>query len=171
MSAPHPPVSGLTILDERTAQCQSALGKLQRGRKAKPSMRLSTCLIHTKERALKHKSLLVSILICVRHPPSSQCVLLSSVFCDTEWINIWSLTEFKSHINVSPNIWPPLTGSVPPRHGLQSLGKVASARRMPPPAYLPSLKAENKGNDPNVSLVPKDGTGWASKQEQADPKR
>lgn len=56
-----PPVSGLTILNERTAQCQSALGKLQRGRKAKPSMRLSTCLIHTKERALKHKSLLVSI--------------------------------------------------------------------------------------------------------------
>uniref|UniRef100_A0A3P8RZ69 Proline-rich coiled-coil 2A n=1 Tax=Amphiprion percula TaxID=161767 RepID=A0A3P8RZ69_AMPPE len=54
---------------------------------------------------------------------------------------------------------------VPPRHGLQSLGKVASARRMPPPANLPSLKAENKGNDPNVSLVPKDGTGWASKQE------
>ncbi|KAM8884912.1 protein PRRC2A isoform 1-T3 [Synchiropus picturatus] len=59
---------------------------------------------------------------------------------------------------------------VPPRHGLQSLGKVASARRMPPPANLPSLKAENKGNDPNVSLVPKDGTGWASKQETADPK-
>nr|XP_057903193.1 protein PRRC2A isoform X2 [Doryrhamphus excisus] len=59
---------------------------------------------------------------------------------------------------------------VPSRHGLQSLGKVASARRMPPPANLPSLKAENKGNDPNVSLVPKDGTGWASKQEQADPK-
>lgn len=57
------PVSGLTILNERTAQCQSALGKLQRGRKAKPSMRLSTCLIHTKERALKHKSLLVSITI------------------------------------------------------------------------------------------------------------
>lgn len=57
-----PSVSGLTILNERTAQCQSALGKLQRGRKAKPSMRLSTCLIHTKERALKHKSLLVSIM-------------------------------------------------------------------------------------------------------------
>ncbi|KAJ8377943.1 hypothetical protein AAFF_G00250060 [Aldrovandia affinis] len=59
---------------------------------------------------------------------------------------------------------------VAPRHGLQSLGKVASARRMPPPANLPSLKAENKGNDPNVSLVPKDGTGWASKQEPVDPK-
>lgn len=55
-----PLVSGLTVLNERTAQCQSALGKLQRGRKAKPSMRLSTCLIHTKERALKHKSQLVS---------------------------------------------------------------------------------------------------------------
>ncbi|KAJ8000405.1 hypothetical protein DPEC_G00204480 [Dallia pectoralis] len=109
-------ISGLTILNERTAQCQSALGKLQRGRMANQSMRLSTYLIHTKERALKHKSLLF------------------------------------------------------PRHGLQSLGKVASARRMPPPASLPSLKAENKGNDPNVSLVPKDGTGWASKQEPADPK-
>ena len=60
---------------------------------------------------------------------------------------------------------------VAPRHGLQSLGKVAIARRMPPPANLPSLKAENKGNDPNVSLLPKDGTGWASKQEQSDPKR
>ncbi|TRZ01359.1 hypothetical protein DNTS_033248 [Danionella cerebrum] len=59
---------------------------------------------------------------------------------------------------------------VAPRHGLQSLGKVASARRMPPPANLPSLKAENKGNDPNVTLVPKDGTGWASKQELADSK-
>ncbi|XP_058865268.1 protein PRRC2A-like isoform X2 [Acipenser ruthenus] len=59
---------------------------------------------------------------------------------------------------------------VAPRHGLQSLGKVASARRIPPPANLPSLKAENKGNDPNVSLVPKDGTGWASKQETPDPK-
>ncbi|NWZ60904.1 PRC2A protein, partial [Haliaeetus albicilla] len=33
-----------------------------------------------------------------------------------------------------------------------------------------SLKAENKGNDPNVSLVPKDGSGWASRQEPPDPK-
>lgn len=57
-----------------------------------------------------------------------------------------------------------------PRHGLQSLGKVATARRMPPPAHLPSLKSENKGNDPNVVIVPKDGTGWANKQEQPDQK-
>ncbi|XP_076822186.1 uncharacterized protein LOC143468718 isoform X2 [Clavelina lepadiformis] len=49
------------------------------------------------------------------------------------------------------------------RHGLQSLGKVPSTRRVPPPASLPSLKSENLGNDPNVNLVPKDGTGWASK--------
>lgn len=56
-------VSGLTILNERAAQCQSALGKQQRGRMAKPSMRLSTCLIPTKERALKYRSLLVSVII------------------------------------------------------------------------------------------------------------
>ena len=35
-------------------------------------------------------------------------------------------------------------------HGLQSLGKVATAaRRMPPPINLPSLKSENSGNDPS----------------------
>ncbi|XP_061589639.1 protein PRRC2B [Cololabis saira] len=60
--------------------------------------------------------------------------------------------------------------TVLPRHGLQSLGKVAAARRMPPPAHLPSLKSENKGNDPSVIIVPKDGSGWANKQEQPDQK-
>ncbi|XP_018114104.1 protein PRRC2C isoform X2 [Xenopus laevis] len=58
--------------------------------------------------------------------------------------------------------------TVAARHGLQSLGKVAVSRRMPPPANLPSLKAENKGNDPNVNIVPKDGTGWASKQDPCE---
>lgn len=74
-------------------------------------------------------------------------------------------------LSVEPlNTWV-LFLPVVPRHGLQSLGKVATARRMPPPAHLPSLKSENKGNDPNVIIVPKDGTGWANKQEQPDQKR
>ena len=50
--------------------------------------------------------------------------------------------------------------SVPRQHGLQSLGKVSSAaRRMPPPANLPSLKSEHSGNDPSISLVPAGGSG------------
>ncbi|XP_054273378.1 protein PRRC2C isoform X4 [Macrosteles quadrilineatus] len=53
------------------------------------------------------------------------------------------------------------------RHGMQSLGKVPSARR--PPANLPSLKSEYSGNDPAVSLVPSGGTGWGSKPGETGP--
>ncbi|CAN7992997.1 unnamed protein product [Ixodes hexagonus] len=52
--------------------------------------------------------------------------------------------------------------SAAPKHGLQSLGKVGAGRRMPPPVNLPSLKSENSGNNPNISLVPSGGQGWGS---------
>ena len=45
------------------------------------------------------------------------------------------------------------------QHGLQSLGKVASVRRMPPPVHLPSLKSEHGSSDPSISLVPTGGSG------------
>ncbi|XP_029661453.1 protein PRRC2C isoform X8 [Formica exsecta] len=50
--------------------------------------------------------------------------------------------------------------TLPRKHGMQSLGKVPSARR--PPANLPSLKSETSSSDPAVSLVPSGGSGWAT---------
>lgn len=44
------------------------------------------------------------------------------------------------------------------KHGMQSLGKVPSARR--PPANLPSLKSEHSGTDAAVPLVPPGAQGW-----------
>ena len=55
----------------------------------------------------------------------------------------------------------PTSKGLPAKHGLQSLGKVPTARRAP--ANLPSVKSEKGGNDPSVVLVPS-GAGWASKE-------
>ena len=55
--------------------------------------------------------------------------------------------------------------TLPPKHGLQSLGKVPTARRAP--ATLPSVKAEKGGNDPTVVLVPSGGSGWTKDREKS----
>ncbi|KRT78275.1 hypothetical protein AMK59_6804, partial [Oryctes borbonicus] len=52
------------------------------------------------------------------------------------------------------------------KYGMQSLGRVPSARR--PPANLPSIKSEHSGTDAAVSLVPSGGPGWG-KQDSATP--
>ncbi|CAD6189226.1 unnamed protein product [Caenorhabditis auriculariae] len=47
------------------------------------------------------------------------------------------------------------------KYGLQPVGKTSGVvRRMPPPATLPSLKAENNGQDPTTVVVPQGAVGW-----------
>ena len=59
----------------------------------------------------------------------------------------------------------PLQKNIPQKHGLQSLGKLPTARRAP--ANLPSLKAENHGNDPSIAIVPAGSSGWAGKDDKS----
>ncbi|EGT44753.1 hypothetical protein CAEBREN_00462 [Caenorhabditis brenneri] len=57
---------------------------------------------------------------------------------------------------------PGQRGNDPSRNGMQSVGKAANVfRRMPAPASLPSLRAENNGQDPTTPVVPQGGTGWS----------
>jgi len=63
----------------------------------------------------------------------------------------------------------PLQKNIPQKHGLQSLGKVPTARRAP--ANLPSLKAEHSGNDPTINLVPAGhgaSGGWTASNSSKD---
>ncbi|UMM39527.1 hypothetical protein L5515_016548 [Caenorhabditis briggsae] len=59
----------------------------------------------------------------------------------------------------------------PSRNGMQSVGKNAAnvVRRMPPPASLPSLRAENNGQDPTTPVVPQGGTGWTKSDNPNEP--
>ncbi len=71
-------------------------------------------------------------------------------------------------LSIQGSATKPQQKSAPQKHGLQSLGKVPTARRAP--ANLPSLKAEHSGNDPTVTLVPTGAAtgGWSGSKEEVD---
>ncbi|KAH8869451.1 Protein PRRC2A [Schistosoma japonicum] len=48
------------------------------------------------------------------------------------------------------------------QYGMQVVGKLQGTRRLPPPAWVPSIKAETGGLDSQVSLVPAGGGGWGA---------
>lgn len=51
------------------------------------------------------------------------------------------------------------------QYGMQVVGKVQGTRRLPPPAWVPSIKAETGGLDSRVSIVPPGGGGWGAPTE------
>lgn len=76
-------------------------------------------------------------------------------------------SQFSDSIFLKGSALKPLQKSIPTKHGLQSLGKVPTARRAP--ANLPSLKAEHSGNDPTINLVPSGqgaSGGWSANKEE-----
>ncbi|VDQ00701.1 unnamed protein product [Trichobilharzia regenti] len=48
------------------------------------------------------------------------------------------------------------------QYGMQVVGKLQGTRRLPPPAWVPSIKAETGGLDSRISLVPPGGGGWGA---------
>ncbi|KAA3673214.1 uncharacterized protein DEA37_0011455 [Paragonimus westermani] len=48
------------------------------------------------------------------------------------------------------------------QYGMQVVGKLQGTRRLPPPAWVPSIKAETGGLDSRVTLVPPGGSGWGA---------
>ncbi|KER33174.1 BAT2 protein [Opisthorchis viverrini] len=48
------------------------------------------------------------------------------------------------------------------QYGMQVVGKLQGTRRLPPPAWVPSIKAESGGLDSRVALVPPGGSGWGA---------
>ncbi|XP_063724476.1 uncharacterized protein LOC134852117 isoform X2 [Symsagittifera roscoffensis] len=72
-------------------------------------------------------------------------------------------TAFKSKQGLDQAGKGPVPYSKP---GLASLGKV-SGRRIPKP-HIESKRTENFGEDPDVQLVPKDGSGWAKSADDGD---